>query len=351
MSILPGLPPGALHWGHPLAFLLLILIPLPFWLARRLRRGRGGLRYPNLDVARDLARRPGQRWRHLVAVLRAAALVCLVLALARPQGEQRRSVREAQGVDIVLALDLSNSMRATDLAPTRLAVAKQLLEQFIRSRPADRIGLVAFSGAAFTLAPLTTDHESLIENLRELVPGRIAIDGTAIGDGILMSVLRLTESGEIRPSGAAGRVIILATDGANNRGADPRLAAGAAAEKGVRLHIIGLGSRERVRRIEADEDGRARAVTDVYGQAVYWEQLDEPLLRHLAGTGRGRYFRAATRPELASILAEIDRLETHPVRIRNSVSYEELYAWPLLLALALLLIERALARTRFRRLA
>jgi len=343
----PVIPTGALHWAHPWVFLLLILIPLPFIGALWLQHRRGGVRYPNVFTARILLKDPRQNLHYVVGLLRMAALACLVVALARPQGEQRRVDQEIEGVDIMVALDLSESMRATDIRPDRLRVAKRVLEQFIRARATDRIGLAVFSGASFTLVPLTTDHDALIESLQDLNPGAIGIDGTAIGDGVLSALSRLLDDGG-SASPAKNRIVILATDGVNNRGSGPMQAAYAAAEKGVRLYVIGLGSLERVPRLEINYAGKPAPMLDVYGNPVYWDRLDESALRRMAEIGRGRYFRAASRSEFEAVVEAIDQLEKHKINFKHSVTYAELFHWPLLLALGLLAFERLLARTRFR---
>jgi Ca-activated chloride channel homolog len=352
MTAFPAISLGALHWGHPLVFLLCLVLPLPFLLALWLKRRTRGIRFPNLAAAQPLSRDLAQKLRHLPSLLRVLALVCVIAALARPQGELRRSDREAASLDLALALDVSDSMRADDLRPNRLTAAKRVLEQFIAARPQDRIALTIFSGASYTVMPLTTDHATLLAALQELSPGAVAIDGTAIGDGILSAVSRLLAGG---PSAAAqpapGRVVILATDGRNNRGYDPGLAAETAEAKGVRLYVVGLGSRERVRRLAQTDEGRLVPLHDVYGQPVYWGVLDEDLLKKLAVIGHGRYFRAADGSQLEASLDEIDRLEKQKLNVKTTAAYEELYAYPLLLALGLLVLERVLSRTRFRVLA
>jgi Ca-activated chloride channel homolog len=345
----PVLLPGALRWAAPQFLLLLPLIVLPWWL--RLRMGsRGGVRFPDLAAARGAARGLGQRWRHLVPALQALALAGLICALARPQGELHWLDRTTQGLDLVVALDVSDSMRADDLRPDRLEAAKRMLAEFIRARPGDRMGLVIFSGATSTAVPLTSDHEALLAALSALRPGAVGVEGTAIGDGLLTALNRLLSGGGDGRA-AKSRVIVLATDGVNNQGYSPTAAALGAAQKGVRVYVIGLGGTRPVPRWEAGADGRRLPMRDVFGQPVLWEPLNEPELRILADMGKGRFFRAATEGELAAVLAEIATLEQTRLRQRGQVTTTEAFAWPLGLALVCFLAARVLALTRFRVLA
>lgn len=327
-------------WAQPLGFTLLLLLPLVLLCLRRPRRQMpAGLRHTGTRWAARLARESHQWWRRLPDLFRFLACVALILCLARPQTEQRSAEKETEALDVMLALDLSESMRASDLAPNRLAVAKKNLSDFLRRRPLDRLGLVVFSGTALLAAPLSVDHEVVQQSLREVDTATTPVEGTAIGEAVLASANRLLSASPGGSPRSGGRVIILATDGANNQGFHPLLAAKAAAQKGIRLYTIGIGSRRPVPRFEPD----GRPLRDIYGRRQYWDQLDEPLLREMAAAGGGKYFRAGDQQELARVLSEIDRLEKNKVSIKRNRQVEERYAgW--LLAAGLLLLSEALLR-------
>lgn len=340
--------PGTLHWAAPQVLLLLPLVLLP-WLLRTRLRSRGGVRFSDLAAARGAAGGAGQVWRFSVPVLHALALAGLICALARPQGEPRWLDQSVQGIDWVVALDVSESMRADDLKPDRLEAAKRMLAEFVRRRPGDRIGLVIFSGASFTAVPLTSDHDAFLDTLQALRPGAVRIEGTAIGDGLLTALNRVLSGGGDGLV-AKSRVIVLATDGVNNLGSSPGLAAEAAARKGVRVHVIGLGGLTPLPRFERGSDGRTLPLRDVFGLPALWEPLQEDELKALAELGRGRYARAASAEQLAAVLREIDDLEQSLQR-RRQVTTTEAFGWPLGLALVCFLASRVLALTRFRVLA
>jgi Ca-activated chloride channel family protein len=307
-----------MRWDAPWALLALLVLP---WLAWRGRR----------EVARVAAVlwvRVGSAWAggvsglalRMVAVLPWVALALALLAIARPQEGLRQSETETRGVDIVLALDISPSMRAEDLRPrNRLFVAKATARDFIRQRPHDRIGLVAFAATSFTQCPLTLDHAVLTE-LLDAIDFGMAEDGTAIGMGLATAVARLKESKT--PS----KVVVLLTDGQNNRGAiDPLTGAELAAALGVRVHTVLVG-RGGVVPVPVDDP--------VFGRRVEMVRMDvdEAVLREIAKRTGGRYFRAVDTEGLAGIYAAIDRLERAPIR---SIQYKEFVdLGPLLLGIA-----------------
>jgi len=345
--------PGAVRLAQPWFLLLLLAVPAAWFLLWKQRGRRRAVRYSNWTAAFRLGQSAAQKWRYLLL-----ALVCLVAALARPQVESRQVDRRVQGIDIVLVLDISQSMRAADIRPNRLAAAKKILGKFIRRRETDRLGLVVLGGTSFTLVPLTTDHAALVESLQEVQPRMIQIPGTALGDGILTAVNRLTAAAGPQPastnsasSGAKSKVIILATDGAANRGVNPANAARLAAERGIRVYTVGIGSRRLTPRLEYEEGGRLVRQKDNFGHTLYWEQLDEKALRRIAELGHGRYFRAGSYEDFERVMLEIDRLEKGRVLLHRNLQFQERYAWPLSLALLLLLLEGVLAKTRFRSLA
>lgn len=323
----------------PVFLLCLAFVPmLAWWYAARGLRKKGSLVYP--DVARLRRARQGEGlWiRHLPPVLRGLAVLCLVVALARPQTGVTGEHVVTEGIDIVLALDVSSSMLAEDLAPNRLEAAKAVAAEFAGGRRNDRIGLVIFAGKAFTQAPLTLDHSVVETLLEELEVGMIE-DGTAVGMGLATAVKRL------QASEAASKVVVLLTDGRNNRGEiDPVTAAYAAQALGVRVYTIGAGSRGVVARVPVPGrfGGRRYVTTQV--------DIDEPSLRATAEATGGRYYRATDRASLEAIYEEIDELETTEIRVENFTSYRERFVLPLLVGLLLLLAEAVLGRSWLRTL-
>ena len=322
----------------PLFLLLLGAVPLlAWWYVVRGRKRRESLTHP--DVA-GLGRAGGGegRWlRHVPAALRGLALVFLVVAFARPQTGVTGENVVTEGIDIVLALDISSSMLAEDLAPNRIEAAKVVAADFAAGRGNDRIGLVIFAGKAFTQAPLTLDHSVVVSFIGELEVGMIE-DGTAVGMGLATAVKRL------QASEAASKVVVLLTDGRNNRGEiDPVTAAQAAQALGVRVYTIGAGSRGAARVPITDRLGNRRYVTTRV-------DVDEPTLRATAETTGGRYYRATDRESLEAIYREIDELETTEIQVENFTSYGERFHIPLLAGLVLLLAELVLGRTWLRTL-
>jgi Ca-activated chloride channel family protein len=262
--------------------------------------------------------------------LRNVALVALILALARPRTGARVENITTSGINIVLAVDLSSSMLAEDFQPSnRLEVEKTKLKQFIIARESDRIGLVAFAGEALTQVPLTTDYNVVLKSVDNLQAGQLE-DGTAIGTGLATAANRL------RDAPGKSRVIVLMTDGVNNRGdIDPLSAAKAAAVYGIKIYGIGVGT-----------EGYAPVPVgrDAFGLKFENQkvEIDEALLRQIAALSGGRYFRARDAAALGAIYSQIDRLERAPLQSRSYVRYTELYRWFVGLALLALLGELAL---------
>lgn len=310
-------------FANPWALLLLLLIPL--W-AMWLRRAQpGAVAFARADAVAEASRGRG-RWAGAVPdVLRALSFALLVLALAGPRTGARVVEQVSEGIAIVLAVDVSQSMLAEDLRPrNRLGAAKQTVARFIQGRDNDRIGLVAFAAEAMTRVPLTRDYEVLAEAVAGLQSGGLG-EGTAIGDGLAAAAARLRRAEE------RSKVVVLMSDGANNRGdVDPRQAARAASVLGIRVYTIAMGS-DTVARIPV-------AMTRVgVRYAMARTTVDEKLLAEIATTSGGRYFRAKDTDALRRIYAEIDRLERTPVRVRRYVRYSDWYL-PFLLAGAVMLV-------------
>ena len=326
------------RFEDPWLLLLLGLLPLlGWWHVARAQSRHGSLIHS--DVAALAHAAGGERlWlKHLSAILRGLALVCLIVALARPQTGVTGENVIAEGIDIMLALDLSSSMLAEDLTPNRLDAVREVAAEFAAGRTNDRIGLVIFAGKAFTQAPLTLDHSVIDELLAELEVGLIE-DGTAVGMGLATAVKRL------QASEATSKVVILLTDGRNNRGEiDPVTAAQAAQALGVRVYTIGAGARGVARIPVPDRFGGRRYVTTRV-------DVDEDVLRTTAETTGGRYYRATDRESLEAIYEEIDRLETTEIQVENFTSYGERFAIPLVAGLLVLLLEVVLGRTWLRTL-
>ncbi len=266
--------------------------------------------------------------RHLPALLRIAALCLIVVCIARPRSSSQTEKIDTEGIDIILAMDVSTSMLARDFTPDRINAAKDIAMEFIAQRPSDRMGIVVFAGESYTQCPLTTDRSTLINLMKELQTGLIE-DGTAIGNGLATAVARIMDSD------AKSRVVILLTDGVNNSGEiAPDTAAEIAYTYGVRVYTIGVGA-----------NGMAP-----YPVMTPWGvqmqnlpvEIDEDLLKRVAQTTGGRYFRATDNTKLAEIYAEINQMEKARTTIDSFPVYKELFLKYALWALALLLLELVL---------
>jgi Ca-activated chloride channel family protein len=321
---------------------LWLLLALPF-LALLLGRlgGRVTLRYPSLDVARRVGRGTRSRLARWMPALRVLPLAALVVALARPERVETSREVQASGVDLVLAVDLSSSMNALDLETDgarrdRLAVVKDVVRDFIASRPGDRIGLVAFAGAPYLVSPPTLDHDWLLANLDRLQTGLVE-DGTAIGAGLAASVDRL------RDEPGTSKLVVLLTDGVNNAGKiHPDLAAEAASALGTKVYTVGVGTRGEAPTPVTDEAGNTRVV-------MAKVDVDEPLLRRIADATGGAFFRATDAESLRAVYDAIDRMEKTTRTIATSEQTVPLFHLAVLPAALLLAIELALRFTRLRR--
>jgi len=330
-----------MSFAHPYLLLLLLLIPLAAWMKGRQGPGPAFL-YSSVGMLTGLTGVRRSRAGQLLATLRWLALAALIVALAQPRRSNSETSIKASGVDIVVALDLSGSMRAEDFQlrgqrVNRLTMAKSVLEEFIRNRPNDRIGLVAFATEAYTAAPLTLDHEFLHENLERLELGAILEQSTAIGSALSTAINRL------RDLDSKSRIVVLMTDGQNNAGSiEPRVAADAAAALGVKVYTIGVGTR-----------GEAPVPVNIMGRIIYQPQrvdIDEATLQAIADKTGGRYYRADNAERFRAIYDEIDRLEKSEAEVRKFTRYDELFPWVLSTGLGLMLLELLLQHTVLRRL-
>lgn len=315
-----------LHFADPEYLWLLLLIPLAIaWYWYKLRHYSVPLQMSSTAVFKQFV--PG--WKHYARYglfgLRMMAVGLLILALARPQTNLNRQDISVEGIDIILATDISSSMLAEDLKPNRIEAAKEVAVQFINSRPDDRIGLVVFSGESFTQCPLTSNHALLINLFNEIGVGMID-DGTAIGDGLATAVNRLKESK------AKSKVIILLTDGVSNMGyIDPQSAAEIAELYGIRIYTIGVGT-------------MGTALFPVRTQfGIQYQRMevkiDEALLQKISALTNGKYFRATNKQKLQEVYKEIDRLEKSKIDVTEFSRKKEEFLPFVILALVLLTLE------------
>jgi Ca-activated chloride channel family protein len=322
---------GSLQFASPWALVLLLALPA-WWIWRRRHRP------PAIVFSRVslLARGPraGRGIAVLLFVLRNLVIAAAIVALARPRSGARAENVTSQGINIVLAIDLSSSMLAQDFQPqNRLEVAKDVVKRFVAARTSDRIGVVAFAAEALTQVPLTTDYPVVNAAVDNLAAGQLE-DGTAIGTAIATAANRL------RNAPGRSRVMILLTDGENNRGSiDPRTAGKAAAAFGIKIYTIGVGT-EGMAPVPV---GRGLFGLRYENRPV---RIDEPLLTDIARESGGRYFRARDAAALQRIYEQIDQLEREPVQTRAYVRFTELFRWPLTVAIITLALELLLAAWR-----
>ena len=333
-----------MHFADPLFLLLLLLIfPLVWYMEWLRRHKRGALRFSDLGRFRKIKPSSSLKKRHIVTFLRMLALALLICAAARPQtSEQMLQANYTEGVDIIVALDCSGSMQATDLdyrKQNRLDVAKEVTADFIRHRLTDRIGLVVFAGDAYTQCPMTLDHDVLLEILKgvSITMGGTIPDGTAIGLATARALKRLDNSQ------TKSKIIVLLTDGMNNAGEiDPLQAANIAKIQGVKIYTIGTGSRSGVAPVWVEHPLLGGGWTN---QPV---ELDEKVLSDMADTTGGRYYRAGDQKELKGIFNEIDRLEKTKIEDLGEHRYREMFGYFVAAALLCLLLELILSQTLYR---
>jgi Ca-activated chloride channel family protein len=320
-----------MSFAHPIFFALLPILIFVVW---KFRRKPIAVAWSSLGLFAGLGRGRFHFLSRVPLVLRWLALALVVAALARPQGDPRGQRRSAEGLDIILVVDTSGSMRAQDFEiggtrPSRLEVLKEVMGRFFEERRDDRIGMVVFGSEAFTQAPLTLDKDVLLSFLGQIRVS-MAGDATAIGDGLATAVRRL----EGVPG--KGKVVILMTDGANNAGRiDPVSAAQAAQSLGIKVYTIGVGSRGQV---PIEHNGRTQLME---------VDIDEPLMTRVAETTGGQYFRATDTDTLRKIWATIDRLEKTRAEVAETRRMRELFAGFLLPALVLLVLEGLWSLTRW----
>ena len=320
-----------MEFSQPIYFLLLLLlVPYILWYVLWRNRGKhkmeASLTISDAFVYKNAPMSLRQRFIHLPMIIRCAAFVLIVTALARPQTRNAWDNRSVEGIDIMLAIDISTSMLTQDLNPNRIEAAKNVAAAFITDRPNDNIGLTVFAGEAFTQCPLTTDHASLLNLLKNVRPDLAATglisDGTAIGMGLANAISRLKDSK------AKSKVVILLTDGANNMGdISPLTAAQIAKSLGIRVYTIGVGSK----RVAAYE-------------------IDATTLKSIAATGDGNFYLATSNKELRQIYSDIDKLEKSRILVKKFSKKYEAYQPFAIAALLMLLLEMLLRLTLLRRL-
>lgn len=322
-------------FADPAFLWLLLLIPAitAYYIVRQ-QKTVSSLRIPDIN-AFGKSPQTFRNWlRHFLFALRTTAIALLIIVVARPQKTDRFQDLTTEGIDIILALDISGSMLARDFKPDRLEASKNVATEFISGRSYDRMGLVVFSGESFTQCPLTTDHAVLINLMRELRSGMIE-DGTAIGNGLATAINR------IKDSEAKSKVIILLTDGVNNRGEiAPATAADIAKTYGVRVYTIGVGSM-----------GTAPYPVQTPFGVRYQNmpvEIDEDILKEISAKTGGKYFRATDNNKLVEVYAEIDKLEKSKIDIRQFTKREEKFLIPAILAFILLGLDILIRLTIYR---
>ena len=324
-----------MQFAHPTyLYLLLLLIPIIAWYIIRISKTQASFKLASTDAFKGKSKGIRVHLRHLPFVLRSIAIALIIIVLARPQAVDSWEKSETQGIDIVLAVDISGSMLSQDLQPNRMEAVKKVAAEFVTERTNDNIGLVIFAGESFTQCPMTTDHKVLLNLLNEVDFGMIE-DGTAIGLGLATSVNRLKDSQ------SKSKVVILLTDGSNNRGQiAPLTAADLAKSYGIRVYTIGAGTK-----------GMAPTpVQTPYGIRMQNMpvDIDEEVLTNIADLTGGKYYRAVDNESLRGIYREIDQLEKYLISVENVTRKQELFMPFALWALALVVIELILRRTWLR---
>lgn len=316
-----------MNFASPYYLWLFALVPLlvGYYIWRQ-RQGGASIRISTVDSVLEAPKTLRYWLRHVPYALRIGALALLIVALARPQGIEENARTNTEGIDIVLAIDVSGSMLARDFKPDRITAAKEVASDFIADRTGDRLGLVVFAGEAFTQSPLTPDQSTLQTLLGRVRSGLIE-DGTAIGNGLATAINRLRESD------AKSKVVILLTDGVNNRGEiAPLTAAEIARAQGIRVYTIGVGT----------QGTAPYPAVDMFGNRTFVQQkveIDEKTLRTMAEQTGGRYFRATDKAKLRAIYDEINQLEKSKIEVFAHITRHEYYLAWVLAALGLLGLE------------
>ena len=324
-------------FANPQFFWLLLVLPLMVaWYVYWNKKSK-----PNVTLSSTIAFKKISSWKdylyHFLFALRLLAVALIIIALARPQTHSENAqTKITDGIDIVMAIDVSSSMLSQDLKPNRFEALKKVASQFVKDRPNDRIGLVVYAGESYTKTPVTTDKRIILSSLAELTYGQVE-DGTAIGMGLATAVNRLKESK------AKSRVIILLTDGVNNTGViDPLIAAELAAEYGIKVYTVGIGT-----------NGMALSpyALNPDGSIMYrmlQVEIDESLMKKIAQVTHGRYFRATNNQKLQQIYDEINKLETSKIEEFKYTEVDEKFRLLVIIATALLFLEFLLKHTVFR---
>ena len=324
------------QFANPDFFWLLLLLPLAvLWSIFKRKEQSASLNISSIQGFAKEGILP--KLKPILFILRLLALTAVITALARPQNKNvSTKTKTTEGIDIVMAIDVSSSMLARDLKPNRLAALKEVAAEFIKKRPSDRIGLVAYAGEAYTKTPITSDKSIVLSSLKDISYGQLN-DGTAIGMGLATSVNRLKESK------ALSKIIILLTDGVNNSGfIEPQTAADLAIEFDIKTYTIGLGTNgNALSPIAYNYDKSFR-----YGMQKV--EIDEKLLKEIAKVTGGKYFRATDNKKLEAIYDEINKLEKTEIEEFKYTRYEEKFRPWVLLALGLLVFEWLLRNTLFR---
>jgi Ca-activated chloride channel family protein len=328
---------NGITFAEPLFLYLLIVIPpMIIFYILKWQKTSASLRMPGLNQFANAGTTFRHYLRHILFAFRIITIALLVVVLARPQATDKFQDISTEGIDIVLTLDISGSMLARDFRPDRLEASKNVATEFISGRPYDRIGLVVFSGESFTQCPITTDHAVLINLLREIQSGMVE-DGTAIGMGLATAINR------IKDSEAKSKVIILLTDGVNNKGEiAPATAAGIAKTYGIRVYTIGVGTQ-----------GMAPYPVQTPFGIQYQDmpvEIDEAILREISQTTGGKYFRATDNDRLIQVYNEIDKLEKSKIDVRQFSRKEEKFLFPAIIAIFLLFAEILIKNTIFKNL-
>lgn len=324
-------------FAYPWVLYLLILLPALFYYFWKKRdRLTPNITFTSLQMFSDVPKSLKEKLIHLPALLRVLAIALLIIALARPQTFSSGENVYTEGIDIAMVLDISGSMLAEDFKPNRLEAAKKVIDDFIKGRTNDKIGLVIFSGESFTQCPLTIDYSVLRNLLKEIYSGMIQ-DGTAIGNAIANGVNRLKDSK------SKSKVLILLTDGVNNAGEiDPVTAAQIAQQFGIRIYTVGVGTMGEAPYPFQTPFGKRYQMVPV--------EIDESLLKQISNITGGKYFRATNNRKLIEIYEEIDRLEKTRVEITSYRNAKELYFNWAFAGFLILLIEFGLSRTYLKRL-
>jgi Ca-activated chloride channel family protein len=327
---------NSIEFASPHFLFGLIIIPLLLiWYIFNCNKQQAYVRFSDTDFFKKLPKSWKTYFRHIVFVLEIVAISLFIIALARPQSSSKSQKVNVEGIDIVLAMDISSSMLACDLKPDRLEASKIVASDFVEGRPGDRMGLIVFSGETFTQVPLTTDHAMMLNMLKDMKCGMLE-DGTAIGDGLASAVSRLKDSEAI------SKVVILLTDGDNNAGSiDPSTAAEMAKLFGIRVYTIGAGTR-----------GMAPYPVQTQFGGVRYQQVEvninEPLLQEIADVTGGKYFRAESKEKLQQIYDEIDKMERSKIEVTEFKRlHEEFYPF-VMLGLASLILAFILKNTIFK---